>query len=36
MQLRAAGKPDIPTVVRHATHLIDARKGTVLPDDLSG
>jgi hypothetical protein len=30
----SSGKPDIPTVERHSVHVVDARKGSILTDDL--
>ena len=36
VQRVSSGKPDVPTVVRHAMHVVDTRKRSILTDDLCG
>jgi hypothetical protein len=36
VQLVSSGKPYVLTVVRDPTHVVDTRKGSILPDDLGG
>jgi hypothetical protein len=34
VQLVSGSKPDVPTVIRDAMHMVDTRKGAILTDDL--